>query len=378
MTRLPLDLATPGTAPGTRFAAQPWGEFAALDGWAALAGKAAEPNPFAEDWCLVPALEQFDPQATVILAELWRGDRLAGVMPVRRLSFYDRYPLPHLSGWLHANAFCGAPLVACGAEHDFWEHFLRWADANAGPALFLHLPALPAEGPLFAALRDVVAAQRRAAAVVSREDRAMLASSLGPEEYFAASLSGKKRKELRRQFNRLSDEGVVTFERSEGSDGLDAWCAQFLDLESRGWKGAEGSALASSPATAAFFRKALAGAAARGRLERLTLSLDASPIAMLANFIAPPGAFSFKTAYDERLARFSPGVLLQRENLALLARDGIEWTDSCAAEGHPMIDHIWRERRTVTRVSLTIGGRARRALGSLILRAETGAEPKGL
>lgn len=378
MTRPALDLATPGTAPAMRFAVQPWGDFSALDGWRALASETAEPNPFAEDWCLVPALEQFDHAGDASLAALWQSGRLAGVMPLRRLGFYDRYPLPHLAGWLHANAFCGSPLVARGAEHDFWAGLLDWADHNTGGALFLHIPRLPADGPLYAALRDVAAAQGRAAAVVHRESRAMLASPLSPEGYFEASLSGKKRKELRRQFNRLSDEGAVTFERRDAAEGLDEWCTQFLDLEGRGWKGAEGSALASEPETTEFFRKAISGAAERGRLERLTLSLDDKPIAMLVNFVAPPGAFSFKTAYDERLARFSPGVLLQRENLALLARPGIEWADSCAAEGHPMIDHIWRERRTITRVSVAIGGPARRAIGRMILRAETGAEPKGL
>jgi hypothetical protein len=110
----------------------------------------------------------------------------------------------------------------------------------------------------------------------------------------------------------------------------------------------------------------------------LALTLDRHPIAMLANFLTPPGAFSFKTTYDERLARFSPGVLLQRENLALLARDDIAWCDSCAAADHPMIERIWREKRAIVRVSIAIGGPARQALGHRLLRAETGAEPKGL
>ena len=61
---------------------------------------------------------------------------------------------------------------------------------------------------------------------------------------------------------------------------------------------------------------------------------------MLATFLTPPGAFSFKTTFDEAFARFSPGVLLQRENLELLARPSIEWTDSCADMDHPMIDHF--------------------------------------
>jgi CelD/BcsL family acetyltransferase involved in cellulose biosynthesis len=378
VTSVSLDLAATEEPGGARLRVAPWPAFGARDAWAALAGEAVEPNPFCESWCLAPALEAFDPRGRVQLAALERDGKLAGVLPLVRNLFYDRYPLPHIAGWLHPNAFCGSPLVAHGAEHAFWRELLAWVDAHAGAALFLHLAHLPADGALYAALRDVVAAQRRPAAVVNRIERAMLASATSPEDYFAASLSGKKRKELRRQFNRLSEEGDLRFERREDGEGLGDWTDQFLALEQAGWKGREGSALACAPQTAQFFRAALAGAAAAGRLERLTLSLDGRPIALLANFLAPPGAFSFKTAYDERLARFSPGVLLQRENLALLARGGVDWTDSCAAEGHPMIDHIWRERRTITRVSVAIGGRARQALGRRILRAETGAEPRGL
>jgi hypothetical protein len=43
-----------------------------------------------------------------------------------------------------------------------------------------------------------------------------------------------------------------------------------------------------------------------------------------------------------------------------------------------MIDHIWREKRAVARVSVAIGGPGRRALARRILRAETGREPGGL
>ena len=82
------------------------------------------------------------------------------------------------------------------------------------------------------------------------------------------------------------------------------------------------------------------------------------------------GAFSFKTAYDERYARYSPGVLLQRENLDLLAREDIAWCDSCAAADHPMIERIWREKRAMVRVNVAIGGRLRRAAFRQILRAE--------
>ena len=373
----PLGLARQDSDADGRFAVIPWRVFDDHAGWDALAGSASEPNPFAERWCLEAGLRAFD-RGSIELATLSVNGRLAGVLPIVRRLSYERYPFPNLGNWLHANAFCGAPLVAAGHEHAFWRELLGWADARAGRALFFHLDGLPEGGPLYAALRDVCAVEHRSAAVVHRYDRALLASELPPPDYFGVSLSAKKRKELRRQHTRLAEQGALAFERHADGTALAEWADRFLDLECAGWKGREGSALACDPAKAAFFRDALTGAVAQGRLERLSLTLDGTPIAMLANFVTPPGVYSFKTAYDERYARFSPGVLLQRENLDLLARDEIAWADSCAAPDHPMIERIWREKRTIVRVSIAIGGPLRRAVAAALFRAETRGNSQGL
>ena len=341
-----------------------------LHSWNALALYAVEPNPFHESWYLLPALRALDPGEKVRFLLFEVGDILIGMLPVAREPRYYGRRIAHLAGWSHPNCFLGAPLVAHGFERAFWRSLLDWADRKPGKALFLHLTGLPLDGPLHQALSEVAAETGRPAGLVFREERAMLAAGKTPEEYFTAALSGKKRKELRRQLNRLSEQGQVNFARQADSDGLDEWLDHFLALEASGWKGEAGSALAQRETTAALFRQSLEGAAAHGRLERLSLTLDGAPIAMLANFITAPGAFSFKTTYDEAYARFSPGVLLQCENLLMLDRADIAWTDSCAAEGHPMIDHIWRERRTLGRISVAIGGKLRRGLFARLLKFE--------
>lgn len=346
--------------------------------WDELAACAAEPNPFFESWYLLPALRALDPEHACTMLRYERGGQLAGLLPVVRHKRYYRWPLRHQASWTHGNGFLGVPLVAAGAERGFWEHVLAWADAEPGNALFLHLADLPLDGPLYAALAAVCTEQGRTAALVHREERAMLASDASPDAYFEDSLSSKKRKELRRQFARLSELGKVAIRRQRNAQGLDKWLEQFLALEHSGWKGAAGSALASHHTTTALFREALSSAAEQGKLERLTLTLGREPIAMLATFLTPPGAFSYKTAFDERYSRYSPGVLLQRENLAILANPEIAWSDSCASADHPMIDHIWRERRAIGRVSIAIGGSIRRALFHRLLRAELGRNPTGL
>ena len=349
----------------------PWTALIAeREAWDALALRASEPNPFFESWYLLPSLEHLPGTDGVSILRFEQNGVLAGLLPVVRSPRYYRWPIPQLASWVHDNCFLGVPLVAQGAETAFWRAVLDWADRHAGTSLFLHLRGITMEGPIHAALLALVEEDGRQCAVVHSEDRAMLASDLGPEAYLEASLSGKKRKELRRQANRLADEGEVSFARSRTAEGIDEWSGAFVALEQAGWKGEAGSALGCNPATQAMFTQSLSAAAKQGRLERLTLLLDGRPIAMLASFVTPPGAFSYKTAFDEAYARFSPGVLLQRENLAMLEHDEIAWTDSCASADHPMIDHLWRERRTIGRLSIAIGGRVRRGVFRKLVQAE--------
>ena len=233
------------------------------------------------------------------------------------------------------------------------------------------------------ALDDVCEAGRRNMALVHRQERALLAGDMEPEAYYAAAMRTKKRKELRRQKNRLGELGELSFARHHGASaldrlGLDKWIDEFLALERSGWKGDTDSALACADDTRTLFREALQGAATAGKLELLDLRLDGKPLAMLVNFICAPGSFSFKTAFDEEYSRFSPGVLLQIENLALLTRDGVDWCDSCAAEGHPMIDSLWTGRRVIGRYSVAIGGKARRAIFGLLLHARNRQNGQGV
>jgi hypothetical protein len=86
---------------------------------------------------------------------------------------------------------------------------------------------------------------------------------------------------------------------------------------------------------------------------------------MLVNFLCPPGSFSFKTAFDEGFAHYSPGVLLQIDNLDILDRPDIAWMDSCAAQDHPMIDSLWTERRSIVRVTVPLKGWRRRIVWAL-------------
>jgi len=266
-----------------------------------------------------------------------------------------------VQNWSHANSFLGTPLVRAGHERAFWRGLLEGLDREGWAPGFLHLRDLTGDGAVVRGLFDAATALGRPAPVVHSERRAFLHSGLGAAQYYEQTVRKKKRKEINRLRNRLAEMGEVTSHLFCDGDNLAAWCDAFLNLELRSWKGREGTALACTAAGEGFFRETLAGARAAGRLQLLRLDIDDRPIAMLVNFLTPPGSFSFKTAFDEEFSRFSPGVLIQIENLRILEQPGIAWMDSCAAQDHPMIDSLWAERRTLVRVTVPLRGIRRRA-----------------
>ncbi len=135
------------------------------------------------------------------------------------------------------------------------------------------------------------------------------------------------------------------FTKTTEPHAVDAALDDFLMVEASGWKGVAGTAALADAAVCDFVRTALHGLAEEGNVAINRILIDGGAIAAAITLRSGDAAWFWKIAYDERFARYSPGVLVTlalTENLlddADLAR-----ADSCATADHPMIDHIWRER----------------------------------
>jgi CelD/BcsL family acetyltransferase involved in cellulose biosynthesis len=333
--------------------------------WATLAERAAEPNAFAEHWFVAASLKTIEPGRDIHLVEVRRGSRLIGLLLVEVTRGYARLPVRIVRNWCHDQAFLGTPLVAAGEERAFWAAAVAAIDAADWAPGLIHLCRLAEDGPVHRGLAG--------AAVVHRRQRAFLKSNLGSAAYYEQAVRPKKRKELRRLRNRLAELGRLETRLLDDPAELPAWCDAFLALEQAGWKGRVGTALAAAPAAETFFREALAAAWDAGRLQFRRLDLDGRPIAMLVNFLTPPGGFSFKTAFDESFAQYSPGVLIQLDNLDVLDDPAIAWMDSCAAQDHPMIDSLWTGRRSIVRATVRLRGARRTAIWALCRALELGS-----
>jgi CelD/BcsL family acetyltransferase involved in cellulose biosynthesis len=259
--------------------------------------------------------------------------------------------------WVYPHCYYGAPLLREGRERDAWRGLLGVLDADRRAGDFLHLRLVDADGPAARALRELCRDEGRAISEVARYERALLHSTLSAEDYWTQTVRSKKRKELRRQQNRLAECGAITRAVLTDASDLTGWCDAFLALERSGWKGEEGTALGSASHDEAFFRQACDGAFAAGLLDMLRIDCDGRPIAMLVNFVAGNGGFSFKIAIDPEFGRYSPGILIEIDNLARVLDDRrAPWMDSCAAPDHPMIDSLWGERRAIVQYRVALKG----------------------
>ncbi len=248
-------------------------------------------------------------------------------------------------GWTHPFAPLGVPLVDrddAGAVMAAWLDHL--SHDLAMPARLL-LPLIPEHGAFAKALDRVLAGESRRYAAFGHHERALLAPGSRREGYLERAMSAGKRKELRRQRRRLEDVAPVTFTTTRGAPDIEAALKDFLVLEASGWKGLAGTAIVSEPSVKKF--RAERGRSARGR--GTGADRPAVPQRHRGRRHRDAGEreyrWCWKIAYNEGLARSSPGVQLICDlTESLLAAPGPARVDSCAAAGHPMIDHVWRER----------------------------------
>jgi CelD/BcsL family acetyltransferase involved in cellulose biosynthesis len=121
----------------------------------------------------------------------------------------------------------------------------------------------------------------------------------------------------------------------------------FLATEAAAWKGRLGTALSSHPADAAFARAMIAALAPQGEAAIYVLALDGRPVSLQVVLRAGPAAYTWKTAYDESLHDYSPGMLLFEDYTAALLADGrMAYVDSCTFDDTGYMA-AWRERQAI-------------------------------
>ena len=328
-----------------------------VDAWRDLAAVSRHANPFLGPDVLVPALRHLAPPGVRVLTAGAAGglDLLLPVTTGRRVR---RCPVRATTTWQHTHHFLGTPLVAPGLDEQGWRTVLAALAAGGDAWCVLDL------------VDDDVAADVETAAAGMGLTTRRLDEQLRPvtwrrdrDDYAEQRLSGRRRKELRRVRRRLDEAvggGLELVDLAAGADAarLDTVLRDFLALEGAGWKGADGGAITRNPAERAFFLEACHSLAATGRLEVLALrGRRGGPVAMAVDLHDGDTLFTFKIAYDEQHAAYSPGLLLYLEQLSRFHASGAARVDTCARPDHPMARRLHGDDRRLVRLAVSLGPR---------------------
>ncbi|MER9739581.1 MULTISPECIES: GNAT family N-acetyltransferase [unclassified Mesorhizobium] len=345
-----------------------------------LCTRTIEPNVFFNPRFLAPAMPRLEDRE-VKLAVIRDGDeyrnRLRLLVPFSVERPAVPLGVPVMRTWSSPFGPIGTPLVdhddPIGVVEDFFGMLSR--PHLKLPKVFV-LPDMRLDGALASVLATVAETRGLTMVTTGKADRPVLESTLDGEAYLKASLRAHHYREFRRLKRRLGDLGRLEHVVARGPDEIRHAIENFLTLEAAGWKGRERTAMAIDRYRAAFAREAVHRLAEHDMCRIHSLTLDGRTIACLVVFVEAGVAYTWKTAYDETLATYSPGTLLMIEVTRQHLDDpNIMMTDSCAVPDHPVMSRLWSERKPMG--SLVIGltpdadRLARQAASQLHLYRET-------
>jgi CelD/BcsL family acetyltransferase involved in cellulose biosynthesis len=175
----------------------------------------------------------------------------------------------------------------------------------------IELRVLPEDGATSRLVNDLATTGRWVASVEEAE-LASLVDTAGPWDSYRRALSANLTRTLNWKENKLRRLGRFSFSDVAQDVGLTEWLEQALELEARGWKGREHSAIIQRPNETSFYRRVVEASAAEGRLRLFVATLDGRLVAFQLMIAERSILFLLKLAYDETLSSYSPGTVLQR------------------------------------------------------------------
>jgi CelD/BcsL family acetyltransferase involved in cellulose biosynthesis len=323
-----------------------------LVAWRALATDAAEPNPFFEPEALLPAARHLRRHPVELLI-VQDADGWIAAVPVERRVRYGKLPGPCRLVWENPHGALGTPLVAARAVAPAADALV---DALIGSrtAAWAGLRSLGDDGPVSRALRRALEQRRRAPIVLAAHERA----AVHGVPVGGIRIKSGVRHEVNRRRRRLAEACGGPVEVSVGG-GDDAMVERFLALEQAGWKGAAGTSLLAVPGHGEFFRALCREFRAQDRMVFVELRAGDRLAAARCLIRAGDTAFFFKSAYEEALSAYAPGVATAAavlERLDELA--GVRRVDSCSAPDNAVLNRLMPDRKPVVTLAVPARGPA--------------------
>jgi hypothetical protein len=323
-----------------------------------------EPNPFLEPNWLLPTLKYLDEARATKLVLAENEDGVQAVVPIIGVTAEQNNEVccgksAAVKTRVAPTAISlGTPLVTaeggCEALACLMEEIKQ--EAVRQHASLVIMEWVGYDGPTARLLKDAAPTANSVLVEFDLWERAILRRQSGDgQDYWLRHIGKNRRRTIaqhRRQLASALGMSPRLRTRTDG-DAVDA----FLRLEASGWKGhqSDGQALFGEAKTTRFFEEVCDRYISEGRMSFLALEGDGAPIAMICCVRAGEGLFAYRTAYDEDLAKYGPGVEVFLAAMEYFDREtDASWMDTCSVRDNGHLLGLFPDRRAMATVMFRV------------------------
>jgi CelD/BcsL family acetyltransferase involved in cellulose biosynthesis len=313
--------------------------------WRRLCMKAANDEPFYRPEWIGAWLQAFHPGRDLIVVTAYVGDRLTGVLPlIEKKGFVHGLPVRKLSGAANVHSCRFDILREAGPEGDatvlaIWQ-FIR----DRSKWDLIKLPDVPQGGS-----GELLLEAARKDGFLTGQWETIRSPYIPLTDVKGAVFMPRKaqfRRNVRRRLSKAQAQFEVGLRSSKVADTEQL--ERFYQLERRGWKGREGSAIACSATTRLFYDQIARAAESFGYFSLYLLEFGDQVVAGHFGLIYGGRYYCPKVAYDENYAAYGPGHLIVDAILRECLQNGLrefdflgpsmdwksEWTEATRKHSH--------------------------------------------
>ena len=257
------------------------------------------------------------------LVSAWEGEDLRAVLPLmydNQLSRGIPARVLRSLSWIHS---CRFDLMHDGTDINrsaglIWDGLRNRDDWDV-----LEFQDVPSNGALNYLLKHALEDDYLLYVWPTRRSPALTLPREGDPYKNCPKGSRRYRARIKSKFKKLSQMGEITLDVR--LDDPQRTFEEFVELESRGWKGKNGSAIGSHATVFNFYEEIVQTLSRRGIFMPYALRLNGKPIAMHFGLQWHGTYYTPKLTYDESYAKYSPGqVLIHRLIPELMAQDVVK------------------------------------------------------
>ena len=278
------------------------------DAWDRLCGKGAA--PFADHAWFKSWWDAFGRDRSLRVCLLWRGGDLCAALP-----------LAITGSTVTGLANLETPSFLVPAKDDEALDAVVDAALDGQPdEVVIH--AVPCADRFYERFAEASARRQRVLSQVSAYQSPRVVLEDDFERYSLARRS--RLKNINKQWRNLARDHDVKFRFTAPGNELGAELQRGFELEASSWKGRAGTAILSSADTTAFYVALAHAYRAKGELRLCWLDVDGTPAAFILALVRNRRVYGLKSAYDERLRRYSPGLVLMLRTIEACFELGLE------------------------------------------------------